>query len=249
MNLKNILMGAAKLFASALLITWLIKTDRFPVEQLQALKNPQLLFWGLLLMGGVLVVSSERWRFLARSQSIHMSFWSSFKLTLIGTFFSFFIPGGVGGDLVKSYYVAKQNSGKKTKAVSSIVFDRIIGLYSMLAMALLAIALGPSTLIAQPVVKSLGLLTLFLFLAFTFMFALLWSSAFAEIRRGLVQRLEPWPKFAKLFDKLFVFQLSKKQLTAAVLLSLISQLFGQALMMTCGAFVSPEVIPMQIAKK
>lgn len=102
--------------------------------------NGWLLILGFLLTGLVWPIQAARWLMLMRCRAIDVTFLKSFRLTLVGLFFNFCMPGSTGGDLVKAYYAAK-GSTEKPRAVMSVVFDRIMGLVSMLFVAAVAGAL------------------------------------------------------------------------------------------------------------
>jgi len=97
---------------------------------------------GLIVLGFVPLVATVRWRWLLDAQSIHVSFWTAFKLTLIGLFFNNFMPGLTGGDVVKAYYVAKLTNEKKTHAVVTVFLDRVIGMVALGIVAAAAILIG-----------------------------------------------------------------------------------------------------------
>lgn len=99
--------------------------------------NVGLLVLGFLLTGLVWPIQAARWLMLMRCRAIDVTFIKAFRLTLVGLFFNFCMPGSTGGDLVKAYYAAK-GSSEKPRAVMSVVFDRIMGLVSMLFLAALA---------------------------------------------------------------------------------------------------------------
>lgn len=74
-----------------------------------------------------MLIISLRWRYLLKVQGIVVPLWEIVKVTFLGTFFNYVIPGNVSGDLVKAYYIAKGT--RKTVAVMVSVFvDRAIGL-------------------------------------------------------------------------------------------------------------------------
>ena len=90
---------------------------------------------GLLAMSSIgflaaLMIVSVRWRFMLSIQQIHITRWESVRLTFLGQFFNLVVPGTVGGDLVKVYYVAKHTPNKAAALVSTFV-DRIMGLTEM----------------------------------------------------------------------------------------------------------------------
>ena len=75
-----------------------------------------------------------RWWLLLRSQSIFISFWAAVRLYLLGWFYNNFMPGSLGGDLLRAWYVTK-HTDKKFEAVLSVFVDRVIGLSSTLVIA------------------------------------------------------------------------------------------------------------------
>ena len=54
---------------------------------------------------------------------------------MIGLASTLFMPGSVGGDLVKAYYVTKDAANKRPQAVMTIFLDRFIGLLGLLTVA------------------------------------------------------------------------------------------------------------------
>lgn len=108
--------------------------------------NGWLLGLGLVLTGFIMPVQAARWLVLMRCRGIQVSYGKAFRLTMVGLFFNFCLPGSTGGDVVKAYYAAK-GSTEKPKAVMSVVFDRITGLVALLvvaAMAGVALLLDPT---------------------------------------------------------------------------------------------------------
>ena len=94
--------------------------------------------------GAALVLIAVRWRMLLGIQDIRISLWETIRLTFLGQFFNAIVPGTVGGDLVKAYYVSK-HTPKKAAVLVSIFFDRLLGLVELAVMAagmLLAVVWG-----------------------------------------------------------------------------------------------------------
>ncbi|MGH8100927.1 MAG: lysylphosphatidylglycerol synthase transmembrane domain-containing protein, partial [Chthoniobacterales bacterium] len=56
----------------------------------------------------------------------------TFGIVMIGLFFNMFLPGLIGGDVVRLYFVFKSVPGRKTRATLSVVMDRLFGLFSIL---------------------------------------------------------------------------------------------------------------------
>ncbi|MEX2215839.1 MAG: lysylphosphatidylglycerol synthase transmembrane domain-containing protein [Phycisphaeraceae bacterium] len=93
-----------------------------------------LLLIGLLIVGPIYIIQSYRWWLLMRARGLECTVWQSFRLTMVGSFFNYCMPGTTGGDLVKAYYAAK-NSARRADSVMTVVFDRITGLIGLIIMA------------------------------------------------------------------------------------------------------------------
>lgn len=93
-----------------------------------------LLLLGLLIVGPIYIVQSYRWWLLMRARGLDCTLWKSFRLTMIGSFFNYCMPGTTGGDLVKAYYSAK-NSDRRADSVMTVVVDRVTGLLGLVVMA------------------------------------------------------------------------------------------------------------------
>lgn len=81
------------------------------------------------------VIMSLRWWLLLRTQSIYIGLWAAVKLNFLGWFYNNFMPGSVGGDLIRAWYVTRFTD-KKLEAVLSVFVDRVvIGLLGTLSIA------------------------------------------------------------------------------------------------------------------
>jgi uncharacterized protein (TIRG00374 family) len=63
---------------------------------------------------------------------------------LIGLFFNLFVPGGVGGDLIKMVYLKKESGDRYPQALLTVLLDRLLGLAGLLALAVAALAMNRS---------------------------------------------------------------------------------------------------------
>jgi hypothetical protein len=61
-------------------------------------------------------------------------------------FYNQFLPGGTGGDIMKSYLLLKETPGKATGALLAVVFDRMVGLVALISITGALIALRYSWL-------------------------------------------------------------------------------------------------------
>jgi uncharacterized membrane protein YbhN (UPF0104 family) len=56
-------------------------------------------------------------------------------------FYNQFLPGGTGGDIMKSYLLLKETPGKATGALLAVVFDRMVGLVALITITGVLVAL------------------------------------------------------------------------------------------------------------
>lgn len=76
---------------------------------------------------------------------------------MIGLFFNVVIPGAVGGDLVKGYYITRAMVGRRSSAATSILMDRVLGMLGLLLLAALMIVPNFSELAKNPATRKLGM--------------------------------------------------------------------------------------------
>lgn len=91
------------------------------------------------LVGGSLLLPVWRWWLLLRVQGIPEPVGRTLWMTWAGYFGALFLPGGAGGDLAKGYLAVLQRPGARARAVSTILADRALGLYSLLLLGVVAI--------------------------------------------------------------------------------------------------------------
>jgi len=220
---KSSLKIVLKLSFSAGLLYWLVTTGKLDINDLKSLLDPALLFWGILWIGLTLCIASERWHFLLISQGIPAGRFDCFRLTLVGLFFSFFLPGGVGGDVIKAYYVVQRLESKKSHAIGSVLFDRFIGLFSMTIFCLFAVFFSQHNLMDNPKIRPLFYLVSMLFLIFLSLFLALWSRRFHKLRNFILEIFGKIPFAQRNLGRLLSFQLTRSQFLKVVFISLATQ--------------------------
>jgi hypothetical protein len=80
------------------------------------------------------IIVGFRWWILMRAQSIFIGFWVAVRLHFLGLFYNNCMPGAVGGDLVRAWYVTR-HTNRKFEAALSVFVDRVVGLLSTLLIA------------------------------------------------------------------------------------------------------------------
>jgi uncharacterized protein (TIRG00374 family) len=93
---------------------------------------------GLCLTG--VSLSFTRWYVLIRGLGVEFRWIDAYRLGFIGYFFNFVSLGSVGGDLFKALFVLREQPGRRTEVVGSILVDRVVGLYTLLLLASLSTA-------------------------------------------------------------------------------------------------------------
>lgn len=222
-RLKQFLIGFAKLAISLGLLVWFVQTGKLPLQEMKVLLDPQTFALGMLLTGLVMLFSSERWRFILHSQGFKVPMLPTLRMSLIGTFFSTFMPGGVGGDLVKGFYVVQNTSSKKAQAVASVIFDRILGLYTMVMIAFFACLIEYDVLLHHPILKSFFLGLCVLVFIFTMTFFSLWSRRMTKFRDFILEKVESVAFLHRNLSRLNQFKLNKTQFAAICFLSVLAQ--------------------------
>jgi glycosyltransferase 2 family protein len=95
--------------------------------------DPTLLWAAILIFPITYLITGLRWYYLMRPLGIRMSAVRAFVLNVVGMFYSTFMPGSTGGDLVKAYYASKHTTNR-TRAIMSVIVDRAIGLLSLIVL-------------------------------------------------------------------------------------------------------------------
>ena len=80
-------------------------------------------------------VQFVRWYILVRALDLPFTFRNACRLGMVGLFYNTFLPGAVGGDLVKAYSIAKGEPKRKASAVATVIADRLLGLFGLLLFA------------------------------------------------------------------------------------------------------------------
>jgi uncharacterized protein (TIRG00374 family) len=133
--MKKILVTLFQLTVTIAVLYWVYHDPTRRAQMAAAIRDAQY-HWvviGILAYVVVEIAAAFRWHVLLKVQGIHLSFLRLSGLFLIGMFYNQFLPGGTGGDIIKSYYLLKETPDKKAGALLAVVFDRLIGLVALVA--------------------------------------------------------------------------------------------------------------------
>lgn len=89
--------------------------------------HPAFYVLALLVALSSVLMTFVRWYVLVRAQEMPFTLHSALRLGMIGYYFSTFLPGAVGGDLIKAACIAREQS-RRTVAVATVLVDRVVGL-------------------------------------------------------------------------------------------------------------------------
>lgn len=116
----------------------LFKNNYLDLESLRlSFATPTLFIPALFLLFFGIVASGIRWWLLLKVSGIPVSFKSAIHIQLIGSFFSTYLPGASGGDIVRGVYIyrnLKKGEGRSI-ALMSIVTDRMFALFGLVLTA------------------------------------------------------------------------------------------------------------------
>lgn len=142
-NKKKLTATFIRITVSISLLVWLFsKTDTTAV--LESFGQLSVTVWSMAI-GLFLLLSTfaaSRWYCLARIIGLPGRWRAYLTYYFIGLFFNLFLPTNVGGDVFKVLLVSKEQNGI-LRGASSVLGERLIGLFTMFCMGAGALALYP----------------------------------------------------------------------------------------------------------
>jgi len=154
--MKKILVTIIQLSVTALLL-WYVFHDANQRQQMKvALAAADYRWVGGAIIAYIIVeiAAAIRWQILLRVQKIRLNLPRLSGLFLVGMFYNQFLPGGTGGDIIKSYLLLKETP-HKAGALLAVVFDRLIGLVALVAITVTLVSLRFDLLSRTPETRNL----------------------------------------------------------------------------------------------
>lgn len=93
--------------------------------------HAQFLVLAVLVLSGAVLLTFTRWYILVRAVGLPFRLADALRLGLIGFFFNIFLPGSIGGDVIKAAFLAREQS-RRTVAVATVIMDRAIALWGLI---------------------------------------------------------------------------------------------------------------------
>jgi uncharacterized protein (TIRG00374 family) len=178
-----------KLAVAAGLVALLVeKVDWTRVgSELRTIAWPLLFLYILLQLLGILI-SAKKWRVIAAFKGLRFGLKDGFFTYLTGSFINNFLPSTIGGDAYRGIWLARKTEARAA-SLSTIVFDRFIGLW---VTAILALVLLSAYFFENPTWPTSLRISFFLLVVFLLVDGLL-TWAYREPRlSGFIERL-PFP--------------------------------------------------------
>jgi glycosyltransferase 2 family protein len=132
--MKKVLISLVQVAVTVAVLVWVFHDPTKRAQMGVALQRADYRWIVVAVLAYLLVelAAGVRWHILLKVQRIHLSVARVSGLFLIGMFYNQFLPGGTGGDLMKSYLLLKETPGKATGALLAVVFDRMVGLVALI---------------------------------------------------------------------------------------------------------------------
>ncbi|MGQ9661566.1 MAG: lysylphosphatidylglycerol synthase transmembrane domain-containing protein [Kiritimatiellia bacterium] len=174
---------------------------------------------GCILLASFLIAA--RWRTLLAVQKVQLGMGRALRLILTAAAFNTILPGSVGGDLVRAWYICRDQSAK-AGVLASIVFDRFVGMAGLLIWAtgtLAAISSSPTLSGGEFRSLAISVAALWAFCLATVLFVLIRHTSPARLTHGsnawiLLQLL------GRAWDSLTLYRRAPRALVRALYFSL-----------------------------
>jgi glycosyltransferase 2 family protein len=155
--MKKTLLTILQLAVTGALLYWVFHDPAVRAEMGKNIQRASKLWIAAAILAYIVVEIGAvvRWKILLKVQGINLSTARIAGLFLIGMFYNQFLPGGTGGDIVKTYLLWKETPDKKPGALLAVLFDRLIGLVALISITGVLIGLRYDFLSKTPETKQL----------------------------------------------------------------------------------------------
>lgn len=121
-----------KILITAAAVYWVSQKISF-TELKSALEtcNPLYLLLALLSYAISQLIASSRLNSFLKVIGLHISERYNLRLYQVGLLYNFFLPGGIGGDGYKIYFLKKHYAVRGRRVLTAVFFDRLSGLWAL----------------------------------------------------------------------------------------------------------------------
>ncbi|MFZ9594818.1 MAG: lysylphosphatidylglycerol synthase transmembrane domain-containing protein [Bdellovibrionia bacterium] len=224
-SLKSLLQLIVKvLLVFGLLFFLFQKGFLSPEATREALKHWEFILPSALALLLANCLAAVRWHLLLHAQGIRQSFKRTFQLSWIGNFFNLALPGAVSGDFVKIFYIGKQTQGQSTRALGSILFDRVAGLSALIIVSCIALIIQLLMTSNTPLPQTLTWMIELAATSVVFFYSYLFfmkerHDPLLKLLRWIDRRLPLFSAFTRVYESLRHYHHHKKIVIQGLLIS------------------------------
>jgi uncharacterized protein (TIRG00374 family) len=192
-------------------------------------------------------IGSWRWNVLNGALGFGIRYREAFSLSMIGLLFTVVIPGSVGGDVIKAYYVGTRVPKRRAHAFTTILMDRFLGLLSLLTLAAAGVCWNYRVILTNKVMTTLATFVLVAFLgsSISLTAAILFSNQVTGLLRRFEGRVPLVGHAVKSCEALEAFRAKPGVLLIGVLMSLPSHLIACLGMRVAMGMVGAAPMPLE----
>lgn len=161
----EILKNISKVLVTLGALYWVIRNIRNNKDiSLEELENELMnCDWTILFLAFCAYAASQlmaSWRLNSFFKVIKLNLTEryNFRLYQLGLLYNFFLPGGIGGDGYKIYFLKKEHHVRGRKILSAVFFDRLSGLWALCIITCALIIFMPRLAIPNYITISASLL-------------------------------------------------------------------------------------------
>lgn len=121
-----------KIVVTAAALYWVFrKVELRDLKEALVDSNPIFLILALGAYACSIIIASSRLNSYFKNVGLSLSERYNLKLYLLGSFYNLFLPGGVGGDGYKIYFLRRKFNVKGRHLLSAVFFDRLSGFWAL----------------------------------------------------------------------------------------------------------------------
>jgi uncharacterized protein (TIRG00374 family) len=204
----------------------------------------------LFLLGTLylqVAINSWRWNVLNGALGFGIRYREAFSLSMIGLLFTVVIPGSVGGDVIKAYYVGTRVPNRRAHAFTTILMDRFLGLLSLLTLAAVGVCWNYHVILTNKFMTTLATFVVMAFLGSSLflMATVLASNQLTGVLRRFEGRVPLMGHAVKSCEALQAFRAKPGVLLIGVLMSLPSHLIACLGMRVAMGMVGAGEMPLE----
>lgn len=199
-------------------------------------RHPGWLVMGIAMTFLGLMLGALRWHRILDAQGIAMTRPRVVRIFFIGQFFNAFMLGACGGDVVRAYYAAQGQVGRRAEAATTIFLDRAIGLLSTILFCCVMILVRMPVFIDNEGPRDTGLvMVVFLLVSLAGLFVAFRQNLFERFAffRRLEQDTPIGPLLRRVYEAVYMYRSHHAVLRLVVFMSLLNL---ASLTMACWCF-------------